>query len=354
MPQRAPVPAVDVQLPGDLGQAGQAARRWRDRGVDGLFTFEGPTDVFLPLGAASAVGGVDLYTNVAIAFPRSPLHLAHLARDLQHASGGRFALGLGTQVRAHVERRYGARWSHPVDRMREIVAAVRAIHARWQHGTPLDFRGRFTTHTLMPPIFDPGPLAGGPPPIWVGAVGPRMTRMVGAEADGLLVHPLLSERSLAEHTLPLLADGARAAGRSVGELTVVANAICCLHDPDDDEGRRSALEAARTTVAFYGSTPAYRVVLDVHGLAGLQPRLQELTRQGRWQELSQGIDDEVAATFALVGTPTGVADAIRTRFGGRVDRVALMARHGREALYGDLVQELRRPRMAQAREAPES
>lgn len=348
MPQRPRVPAVDVQLPGDLVQAAQASRRWRDRGVDGVFSFEGPTDVFLPLATAAAADGVDLYTNVAIAFPRSPVHLAHLARDLQHASGGRFALGLGTQVRAHVERRHGARWSRPVDRMCEIVAAVRAIHARWQDGTPLEFRGRFTTHTLMPPLFDPGPLAGGPPPIWVGAVGPRMTRMVGAEADGLLVHPLVSERSLSEHTLPLLTEGARAAGRSPEDLTIVANAICCLHDPGDEAGRRSALDAARATVAFYGSTPAYRVVLDVHGLAGLQPRLQELTRQGRWEELSQGVDDQVAGTFALVGSPAGVADTIRSRFGGRVDRVAVMARHGREELYGHLVQDLRRPRVAEA------
>lgn len=345
MATRPRTPQVDVQLSGDLASAAASCQRWRDRGIDGLFTFEGPSDVFLPLAQAAVAGGVDLYTNVAIAFPRSPLHLAHLAWDLQRASGGRFALGLGTQVRGHIERRYGAQWSHPVDRLREIVEAVRAIHARWQHGTPLEFEGRFTTHTLMPPLFDPGPLASGPPPIWAGAVGPRMTRMVAGTADGLLVHPLLSERSLSEHTLPLLEEGARAAGRSSDDLALVANVICCLHEPGDDAGRRAALDAARITVAFYASTPAYRPILDVHGLGELQPRLRELTRQGRWDELSSHVDDDTATTFALVGSPEDVGEELHRRFGGRVDRVALMARHGEEEQYGELLATLRRSRI---------
>jgi probable F420-dependent oxidoreductase len=184
---------VDTMLTGDLADAASAADRLADAGFDGAFTFEGPHDVFLPLALAAPAQRLDLYTNVAIAFPRSPTHLAHVADDLQRLSGGRFRLGLGPQVRAHVERRYGATWSHPVARMRELVLATKAVQQAWATGGRLDFRGDFYALTLMTPMFDPGPNPHGAPPIQLAALGPRMTRMAAEVADGLLVMPFTTE-----------------------------------------------------------------------------------------------------------------------------------------------------------------
>ena len=199
---------LDLQLDVPPEHAAARARELVGAGAAGLFTFEGPHDVFLPLAAAAAVGvETDLMTNVAIAMPRSPMHLAHTAHDLQRMSGGRFRLGLGSQIRPHIEKRYGATWSPPAARMREIVLAVKAILGAWQDGTRLDFRGEHTRHTLMPPTFVPGPLEWGPPPVLLGALGPVMTRTAAEVADGLLVMPFHSHRHVRERTLPAVAEG---------------------------------------------------------------------------------------------------------------------------------------------------
>ena len=199
---------LDLQLDVPPERAADRARELVDAGAAGLFTFEGPHDVFLPLAAAAAAGvETDLMTNVAIAMPRSPMHLAHTAHDLQRMSGGRFRLGLGSQVRPHIENRYGATWSPPAARMREIVLAVKAILGAWQDGTRLDFRGEHTRHTLMPPTFVPGPLKWGPPPVLLGALGPVMTRTAAEVADGLLVMPFHSHRHVRERTLPAIEEG---------------------------------------------------------------------------------------------------------------------------------------------------
>src|SRR5690242_164616 len=195
--------AIDVQLLTDLSATKGRAEQLAEVGVDGLFTFEGQHDVFFPLVLA-ADSGLDLMTNVAIAFPRSPMHLANSAYDLAALSGGRFRLGLGTQIRPHIERRYGATWSRPVARMREIVLATKAILTHWQGEAPLEFRGEFFTHTLMTPNFNPGPLPTGTPPIHVGALGPQMTRMTASVADGVLVMPFNSRRHLLERAVPAL------------------------------------------------------------------------------------------------------------------------------------------------------
>lgn len=289
-------------------------------GVDGLFTFEGPHDVFLPLAMAADLG-CDLYTNVAIAFPRSPMHLAHMAWDLAAMSGGRFALGLGTQVKAHVERRYGATWSNPVARMAEWMGAVRAIGARWQDGTPLAFEGVHTTHTLMTSAFDPGPLPSGPPPIWLGALGPRMVGLATAEADGLLIHPFTSDRHIAEVMRPRVAAGLAAAGRPASELTVVGQAITAC---TSDAARQAHLDtAARWLIGFYGSTPAYAGVLEAEGRGAIHPELRRLSREGRWDEMAALVDDDLLDAVVVRGDPAQVAQRLRQRFGGFADRVAL-------------------------------
>ena len=318
---------IDAPLSGDVAGGTAAARQLASAGASGAFTFEGPHDVFVPLVLAAGAGvGLDLYTNVAIAFPRSPMHLAYTAYDLHALSQGRFTLGLGSQVRAHIERRYGSTWSEPAARMKELVRAVKAILGAWQDGTSLDFRGRFTTHTLMPPTFDPGPNPYGVPPVVIGAVGPRMTEVATEVADGLIVHPLNSERSLRDHTLPAVERGMVRAGRDRAGFSITAGAIVGVWQHDSD--RAAVCVGLRAMVAFYGSTPAYRVLLEADGYGDLQPELHRLSREGRWAAMAELIDDDVLDRFTLRGSPAQVGAALRDRYGGVVDRVALSPQGG--------------------------
>lgn len=300
---------LDVRLDADLAAVPDVVRRLEDAGVGGVFTYEGPGDPFLPLGAAAVASTrLALYTNLAVALPRSPMHLAYLAQDLQRASAGRFSLGLGTQVKAHVTRRFGSVWESPVEQLREWVLAVRAIQTSWATGEPLAFEGRWTQHTYCPPLFVPAPAA--PTPLLVGALGPKMTAMAVEVADGLLVHPFCTQRSLDELTYPVLPAG----------FPVVGSAIVALALTEQELEVASA--AVRGLIAFYASTPAYRRVLDVHGWGDLQPRLRDLTREGRWAELPGAVPQEVVDAIAVVGSPAEVAAGLRSRF-ARCSRVAL-------------------------------
>ncbi len=277
-----------------------------EAGASGVFTFEGPREVFTPLVLASTVKGLDLMTNVAIALPRNPIQLAHQANDLQEISEGRFILGLGTQIRAQIEKRYGAEFEHPVARIKEMVGALRAIFAAWNNGERLDFRGEFFRHTLMTPTFNPGPNPFGPPPIYLGALGPRMTRATAEVADGLLVMPFGSKRFLHEKTMPAVREGLAAAGRDANDFAVVPEIIVSVGEDHT---------STRMLLAFYGSTPAYKPVLDAHGWGDLQPELNAMSKQGRWQEMATLIDDEVLHTE--------VAAHIKDRVDGVSDRICL-------------------------------
>lgn len=308
---------LDVQLDARPDQAAARARELVGAGVDGLFTFEGPHDVFLPLVAAAGVVETDLMTNVAIAIPRSPMHLAHAAYDLQLLSKGRFRLGLGSQIRPHIEHRYGAAWTRPVAQMREIVLAVKAILASWQEGTRLDFRGEFTRHTLMPPTFVPGPNPYGAPPVLLGALGPQMTRTAAEVADGLLVMPFHSHRHFRERTLPAVAEGLARGGRDA--VPIHPQAIVAMGATAEEQER--ALHGVRALLAFYGSTPAYRPVLEVEGWADLQPELNALSKTGHVAAMIDLVDEQMARTLAVVGTPEECATEIRRRFGDVADRV---------------------------------
>ncbi len=293
----------------------------RDAGASGVATFEGPHDVFAPLTVAATVGGLGLMTNVAIAFPRNPIHLAHQANDHQLLSGGRFILGLGTQVRAQIEKRFGAQFDHPVERMTELVAALRAIFQAWSSGERLDFRGEYYRHTLMTPTFNPGPNPHGPPPIYVGALGPRLTRATAEHADGLLVMPFGSKRFLHHHTMPAVREGLRAGGRRAEEFAIMPEIIVSAGETDAE--REQADAGTRRLLAFYGSTPAYRPVLAAHGWEDLQPELNAMSKQGRWQEMASLIDDEMMHTIAACGTPKEIAAHIRDRIDGVSDTVCL-------------------------------
>jgi probable F420-dependent oxidoreductase len=290
------------------------ARALREAGASGVFTFEGPHDVFAPLTLASTVGGLDLMTNVAIAFPRNPIHLAHQAIDHQILTQGRFTLGLGTQIRTQIEKRFGADFAHPVARMVEYVGALRAIFETWSTGERLAFRGEFYRHTLMTPNFTPRDNPYGPPPIYVGALGPRLTRAVAEHADGLLVMPFGSKRFLQEVTMSAVGDGLAAAGRDPATFAVVPEIIVSVGEDHT---------ATRAMLAFYGSTPAYRPVLEVHGWGDLQPELNALSKQGRWADMGALIDDDVLHTIAACGTPAEVASHVRDRVAGVSDQVCV-------------------------------
>ena len=275
--------------------------------------------------AAEHTERTELGTAIAVAFARSPMQLAYTAHDLQAYSGGRFILGLGSQVKPHIERRFGMPWSYPAPRMREFVLALRAIWSAWNDGTRLSFRGDFYQHTLMTPFFSPPPAPGGAPGIFLAAVGEAMTAVAGEVADGLLVHAFTTERYLREVTLPALDRGLAAAGRSRADAEVSLLAMIATGRSEEEMAR--AVAGTRAQIAFYGSTPAYRAVLGRHGWAGLGDELNALSRSDRgdkWEAMGGLIDDDVLHAFAVVAEPAGVAAQIRRRFGGLIDRVLVL------------------------------
>lgn len=312
---------VDVALTGPLADAGRRASELAELGASGVFTFEGAHDVFAPLILAAAAAPIDVYPAVAIALPRSPMHLANTAWDLQALSGGRFLLGLGSQVRAHVVKRFSAEFDPPAPRMRELVLAVRAILRSWQDGTRLDVRGEYYQHTLMTPTFDPGPNPHGVPPVILAAVGPVMTRLAGEVADGAILHPFHTSRFVRERWLPLLDEGAHRVGATLDDRIIIAQTIV-VTGRDEHEMQR-AEQNARGLLAFYASTPAYRPPLELEGWADVQPELNRLSKAQRWADMPDVIDDEILAAFTLRAEPAQVGPVARERFGDAVDRVAL-------------------------------
>ncbi|WP_092808491.1 TIGR03617 family F420-dependent LLM class oxidoreductase [Rhodococcus globerulus] len=310
---------IDLQLDSRPEDSAARAKELVALGADGLFTFEGAHDVFVPLVAASGVVEADLMTNVAIALPRSPLHLAHVANDIQALSRGRFRLGLGSQIRPHIERRYGSEWSRPAARMREAVLAIKAIFTAWEERSPLDFVGEFTQHTLMPPTFDPGPNPYGPPEICLGALGPLMTRAAAEVADGLLVMPFNSARHFRERTMPAIEEGLELGGRTRADLAIYPQVLVGVGRTADELA--DAERGVRSLLGFYGSTPAYRPVLEVDGWEDVQPELNSLSKRREFAAMTDLIDRNMMNTLAVVGTPEECAAKIIARFGDHAERV---------------------------------
>ncbi len=246
--------------------------------------------------------------------------LAQSAYDLQLASRGRFNLGLGTQIKPHIEKRFSMEWSRPVERMRELVLAVRAIWARWHEGTKLDFQGEFYRHTLMTPFFDPGPNPYGLPRIFLGGVGPRMTEVAGEVADGFMIHPFSTEKFMRETTVPALERGLATAGRDRSQLEIAFPAMVIVADTEEELAR--GRDAMRPRLAFYGSTPAYKVVLDAHGWGDMQPELNRLSKTGDWATMASLITDEIVDTFVVSGTPEQIAPKLGERYGDIAQRVS--------------------------------
>ncbi|MCW0215391.1 MAG: TIGR03617 family F420-dependent LLM class oxidoreductase [Pseudonocardia sp.] len=288
-------------------------------GYAGVTVAETGHDAFVALAlAARATERITVQSGIAVAFARNPMTVATAANDVQLISGGRLQLGLGSQVKAHIERRFGMPWSRPAARMEEFVAAVRAIWARWETGERLRFEGEFYTHTLMTEFFDPGPNPHGNPPILLAAVGARMTEVAGRVSDGLLAHALTTDSYLREVTVPALA---RSRGGSLDGFTVSLPVFSVLGADADARARAEA--GVRRQIAFYGSTPAYRAVLDHHGWGELADRLNGLSRRQAWDEMATLIDDDVLGAFALDGSPAELAARIEARYGDLADRVSL-------------------------------
>jgi probable F420-dependent oxidoreductase len=313
-------------------------------GYDGAFSFEAKLDPFLPLVlAAEHTTTLRLGTAVAIAFARNPMNLAHLAHGLQVVSGGRFVLGLGSQVRPHVEHRFGMPWSRPAARMREMVRAIKAIFDCWEGRSALDFRGEFYRHTLMIPAFDPGPNPFGPPPVFTGGFGPRMTAVAGEVADGFLAHPFNSRRSLLENTLPALERGLAKSGRRREDIEVICATLTVTADSEDELERVTL--AARKQLAFYGSTPAYRPTLACHGWEELHRELNRLSKQGRWDDMTALVEDEVLETLAVVGPRNEIAGRLHERLAGIADGVSLTHNRAPDpGHWADVVADLKQAR----------
>ena len=318
---------VDGGISTDLNKVPANAKEVEAAGYSGAWTAETAHDPFLPLTlAAEHTTTLELGTSIAVAFARNPMLLANIGWDLQAYSRGRFILGLGSQIKPHIEKRFSMEWSHPAARMREMVLAIRAIWDTWENGTKLNFRGDFYTHTLMTPFFTPerAELAGfGTPKIYLAGVGELMTEVCGEVCDGFICHGFTTEKYLREVTIPALARGRAKAGKTMEGFDIVGPSFVVTGNNEDE--MKAAAAGTRQQISFYGSTPAYRGVLEAHGWGGLQDDLNTLSKQGKWAEMGTLIDDEILNTFAVVGEPESIAPELHRRYGDVISRISFYA-----------------------------
>jgi probable F420-dependent oxidoreductase len=304
---------------GYLQSAGETARAAESLGFAGLWTSETKHDAFLPLAiAANETERIELGTSVAIAFSRSPMEMAQTAWDLQDLSEGRFILGLGTQVKAHIKRRFSMPWDRPVARLREYIGALRAIWGSFQSGESLQFEGQFYRHTLMTPFFNPGPIERPDVPVYIAGVNTGLARLAGELCDGFHVHPFHSPEYVRRTVKPAIAEGAQKEGRDPGEIEL-ATSVFVITGEESGEQR----EKMRAQISFYASTPTYRTVLEAHGWEEVGERLGKLARDKRWEEMPELITDEMLRAFAVEAAPGEVGDALKERYEGLIDRVSL-------------------------------
>ncbi len=324
----------------DLRQVGAAARQAEAEGYDGIVAMENKHDPFLALAVAgTATERIELHTGVAIAFARTPMAVANVGWDLAGSTGGRFVVGLGSQVRAHNERRFSVPWTPPAPRMREYVQILRAIWQCWKSGEKPGFEGAYYRFTLTTPNFSPEPIEAPPPAVMIAAVGPAMLKVAAEECDGVKLHGFCTRKYLTDDIMPRLEAGLAKTGRARSQYEISGGGFLATGPDDAAVARR--FEWVRQRVAFYGSTPAYYPVLAVHGLEDLGHKLNALTRQGKWHEMAAEVSDEVAHLFAAVGRHDQIVKAIETRFGGLVDALTLRA-DGAGEVPPDLVQDIRK------------
>src|ERR687889_1246916 len=301
---------------------GRTARAAEDLGFAGLWTSETKHDGFLPLAiAANETGEMELGTSVAIAFSRSPMETAQTAWDLQDLSEGRFVLGLGTQVKAHITRRFSMPWDRPAARLREYILAVRAIWESFQSEGRLKFEGEFYRHTLMTPFFNPGPIDHPEIPVYIAGVNTRLARLAGEICNGFHFHPFHSPEYVRRTVIPSIAEGAKQADRDRGQVTLATSAFVITGE--NEERATEQRESVRAQISFYASTPTYRAVLEAHGWTEVGERLGTLAREKKWREMPALITDEMLAAYAIEAAPDEIGAALRERYEGLIDRVAL-------------------------------
>jgi probable F420-dependent oxidoreductase len=310
---------VDAPANASLGSIAEAASRLETLGYDGLRLAELNHDPFMPLAvAAEHTERIELVTSVAVAFARNPMSMAVQAHDLNSFSGGRLLLGLGSQVRPHIERRFSMPWHKAARQMREFIEAMNAIFDCWYDGKRLEFAGEYYRHDLMPGTFKPEDTDGPRPRVMLSATGPLMTRVAAEVADGMIMHPFSTERYMREVTLPAVAEGLANSGRSLAGFELDYAPMLAMGR--DDESLSRAIARVRDRIAFYGCTVAYRPVLELHGWGELQDELIPLNRAHRNEEMAALITDEMVETIAIVGTPEQVVDTMRERFAGLITR----------------------------------
>jgi probable F420-dependent oxidoreductase len=318
-----------VKLDAGLGTEGEhlrgidrTARAAEDLGFAGLWTSETKHDAFLPLAiAANETHQIGLGTSVAIAFSRSPMEMAQTAWDLQDLSAGRFVLGLGTQVKAHITRRFSMPWDRPAARLREYILAVHAIWESFQTEEPLQFEGEFYRHTLMTPFFDPGPIDHPAIPIYIAGVNTPLANLAGEICDGFHVHPFHSPEYVRKTVKPAIAEGAEEVGRDPELVTLATSAFVITGENGEETTERR--ESVRSQISFYASTPTYRTVLEAHGWEEVGERLGKMAREKKWREMPALITDEMLAAFAIEAAPDEIGSTLKERYEGLIDRVAL-------------------------------
>ncbi len=332
---------IDGPFYATMSDAAEDAKRLAAIGYDGVYSLEGSWDPFLPLVLASEhAPQLDIATGIAVAFPRNPSHIAYQAWDLQKFSKGKFFLGIGSQIKPHIEKRFGIEFSPPVARMREYIQAVKAFFDCWQNDVRLDFRGKYYHHTLMTPMFNAGKNPYGPPPILLGALGPKMTQVAGEVADGLVVHPFNTLPFLEQQAIPAVMEGLAMNNRSREDFIMQINAIVITGETDEEY--QAAEASIKGLLGFYASTPSYKPPMDAVGYGDIQPVLNVLSKQGKWDELANAIDDDFIDAFTTRGKPEEIAGKLKEKYGRYADRLAIYAPYeAPDRMWKKIVSELK-------------
>ena len=326
---------IDTLLPAtSVADSAAKAAQYEQMGFDGVWTFEAAHDAFLPLShAAVATKTLEVGTNIAVAFARTPFSMAQISWDMQKNSGGRFHLGLGTQVRAHIERRFSAEFDHPAARVTDYIRCLRAIWQCFQNGSKPDYEGEFYKFKLMNQFFDPGPIDNPEIPIYLAGVNPRMCRAAGEVADGFHVHPMHTASYLAEVVRPAINEGAKLRDASVDDMTLYSPVFVIT---GNNQKEMDELEkTVRQQISFYATTPSYGAVLNHHGYGDLGKKLAGMMREGKMDEMGQAIPEDFLEQVAIIAPPGEIGQRMRERYDGVLDRVSLYMTMGGDAEFSD-------------------
>ncbi len=333
---------IDASAASNMSNIGSHARQLERLGYDGLRVAELNHEPFMPLAlAASQTSTIELVTSVAVAFARNPMSLAIQAHDLNAFSRGRFLMGIGSQVKPHITRRFSMPWHKAARQMREFIEAMNAIFDCWYEGKTLEYVGEYYQHTLMPKTFTPQNIEFGRPKVLLSATGPLMTKVAAELADGMIMHPFSSEKYMSEVSMPAIQEGLRRSGRTLDDFII--DYAPMIATGTTEEELNTSIAVVRDRIAFYGCTVAYKPVLDIHGWGELQDELIFLNRQHKTKQMSDLITDDMVRTIAIVGEPLEVIESMRDRLAGVVGRTGFSVDGFSDHQISELLERLRRP-----------